>query len=321
MSEYVVFIKDNYSQLDSEAKIIADKAIEIVSDGVKENIEKMPDSIQKRELARMHAQASGDHWSITEITDRLATRTYLTDPVVVETEKFFLEYAQKLADFVHDVKITTVKGMDFAPLTLYCLALDELAVAFHLAQRGFGSQAFSHARVVNEILDKIELFNTKPEYVSLWMDSTKEGREKARWELDAKGVRKKLGKDKYDPVFSFLSEMGSHPTWMYTQPKIDLKLSRGENGLKGEAQIWMGGSPKKDNLVFANSGVVQALMVTLISFVNTYQQYLLAEEGLQVLVKAFEDYRKYMLEYFCKWMEENGTDASKAREFLQNIKV
>lgn len=318
--EYLVFVKDNYTLLDAEAKAVADKAIEIAGEATKEAIKSMPDTIEKRKLARVHAQASGDHWNISEITDRLATKTYLTEPVVTETAKFFFEYAQKLADFLHDVKTNTVKGANFAPLTLFCSALDELTVAFHLAQRGFGPQAFSHVRVVYETLDKIELFVTKPEYVSLWMSGTKEDRERARKELDAKGVRLKLGKKSYDPVFSFLSEMGSHVTWMYTQPKIEMKLSRGESGLKGEAQIWVGGSPKKDNLVFANSGVIQALMTTLVAFTNTYQQYLLADEGLQVLLKAFEDYRKYMLEYFCKWMEENGTDTSKAQEFLKNIK-
>ena len=320
LSEYLTFVKDNYSQLDAEAKAIADKAIEIVGEGMKENIQNMPDSIEKRKLARMHAEAMGNHWNIAEITQRLATETYLTDPVVSETARFFFEYAQKLADFLHDVKTNTIKGTAIAPLILYCSALDELIVAFHLAQRGFGPQAFSHVRVVYETLDKVELFNTKPEYVSLWMSRTKEDRENARHELDPKGVRLKLGKKSYDPVFSFLSEMGSHVTWMYMQPKVDIKVSRGNNGLKGEAQVWVGGSPKKDSLVFANSGVVQALMVTLISFTTTYQQYLLEEEGLQVLIKAFEDYRKYMLDYFCKWMEENGTDTSKAREFLQNIK-
>jgi len=89
LNEYLIFVKDNYSQLDAEAKIMADKAIEIVGDGMKENIQNMPDSIEKRKLARMHAQAVGNHWNIEEITQRLATETYLTDPVVSETSKFF----------------------------------------------------------------------------------------------------------------------------------------------------------------------------------------------------------------------------------------
>ncbi|OGG62300.1 hypothetical protein A2952_00400 [Candidatus Kaiserbacteria bacterium RIFCSPLOWO2_01_FULL_59_34] len=321
MSAYLAFIKDNYNDLDSEAKIIGDKAFEILGTLAKETLEKMPDSIEKRKMTRMHASAYGDHWDIESIAETLEKPTHLDKPILKATEEFFLEHTQMIADLMHDVLSNNLKGPDAAILALYCSAIDELIVAFHLAQHAYGPQVLSHVRAVYEIKDKIELFSSQPEHLQLWASDDPNDAENVRREYSAAGVRKKLGKERYDPVYSFLSEMGTHSTMKYVQSKILLHKPQDSEPLKREAKIWVGGSPREDHLVVANTGVVQAVTVILASFVDVYKDYLHAEEGVQMMKSAFEKYKAYMVKYFCDWMEANGTDSSKARAFISSAQI
>lgn len=321
LGDYLSFVRDNYNDLDQEAKIVADKAIEIAIEGAREVIGAMPDGIQKRQLTRLHAQASGKHWDIKEITTALEKPTHLSEPILSATREFFLGNGQKFADLIFDVLGNSLKGPDTAILALYCSAIDEMTVAFHLAQHSYGPQVLSHVRTVYEIKDKIELFSSKPEHLQLWASDDPKDQKKIREEYSPSAVRKKIGKESYDPVYSFLSEMGTHTTMKYIQSKVMLRKPEDPTSLKREARIWVGGSPREDHLVTANTAVVQSLMVMMASFVDVYGQYLLAEEGIQIMSEAFEQYRAYMIEYFCNWMEKNGTDASKAKAFINSIKI
>ena len=133
MSAYLAFIKDNYNDLDSEAKIIGDKAFEILGTLAKETLEKMPDSIEKRKMTRMHASAYGDHWDIESIAETLEKPTHLDKPILKATEEFFLEHTQMIADLMHDVLSNNLKGPDAAILALYCSAIDNM----HMVRRYF----------------------------------------------------------------------------------------------------------------------------------------------------------------------------------------
>jgi len=45
LAEYLTFVKNNYNDLDSEAKVMAEKAIDIATEGAGEAIGAMPDGI------------------------------------------------------------------------------------------------------------------------------------------------------------------------------------------------------------------------------------------------------------------------------------
>ncbi len=69
----------------------------------------------------------------------------------------------------------------------------------------------------------------------------------------------------------------------------------------------------------ANTAIVQGLITFIVSFIDVYGKYLLAKERIEVIRNAFEKYRAYMLEYFCNWMKENGTDASDMEKFIKSV--
>ncbi len=316
---YLEFVKDNYHSLDAEAKLVGDKAFDAIGEATAEALNKMPDSVEKRRLARLHAKSQGRHWDIKELSKSLEAGTHLKEKILQETDDFFFEHVQLIADFIHDVISGSVHGPDLALLSLYCSALDELIVSRHLTQHGYTPQALAHQRTVHEILDQIELFSKKPEYLDLWASETSEDRKKARWGLRPKGVREKLGREGYDPIFSFLSEMGSHSTMKYIQSKVFMQRPHKDGDVKGEAKIFVGGSPRTDTLMVASTGLVQSVMGTLTSFSVTYQDFLLAEEGIQVLQSAFEKYKGYMLRNFVDWMRAEGANVSSLETYIKSL--
>src|SRR5262249_47255042 len=92
--------------------------------------------------------------------------------------------------------------------------IDEVLVAFHLAQRSFAHQTYSHLRTVEETLDIIDLLNSDESWLNRWLDAATD----VQAEIDVyrdtrKEVKKRAGRGKGDPdkLYAFLSATGSHP--------------------------------------------------------------------------------------------------------------
>ncbi|MDE2116339.1 MAG: hypothetical protein KGI79_00465 [Patescibacteria group bacterium] len=305
ISEYFRFITEHDKELDPEAKKMGDAGFDALGKLIDESLVKMPDGIEKRKIARLNNKV----WDVKVISSELEKKTHLEHLVLKETEELFFEFSNNITDFLSDVISNSLKGPDLAILGLYCSALDELIVAFHLAQHGYGPQSLSHQRVAYEALDKIKLFEKHPEYIDRWANDT----------LFRKEIREKLGKESSDPVFNILSEMGSHPTMKNIQSKVFMTKSSDEE--KKNARIWVGGSPRVDSLVFANTGVIQVLIMLLASVASVYSKHLLPDEVVNRLNDSFRKYQAYMLKNFVEWMEKQGMDVSKGREFITNAEL
>lgn len=85
-------------------------------------------------------------------------------------------------------------------------ATSDVVAAFHLFVHGYLNQAYGVLRSAFEACDLVELFAEKPEEATLWIDGDKTHRE-----FRPSTVRRKLGKQATDDVYSHLCEMGAHP--------------------------------------------------------------------------------------------------------------
>jgi len=189
--------------------------------------------------------------------------------------------------------------------------IDELISAFHLAQRAFTNQAYGHIRTGYEILDLIELFDVQPEWAKLWVS----GDEQKTWaELRPAAVRKKLGEPKFDPMYAFFSELGSHGTFRGLQ-------ARGggiQNEIKDVTRIklFVGGTPQVHHIVWTNSLCVYTALALLVKMTRVFAAYLNAEEIKGVLVADSKANANYFIEYFVEWAKAEGLDYQAALEFL-----
>lgn len=139
-------------------------------------------------------------------------------PIIAAARATFTTILQHLLDVLFDVTRHSYEGVaNFGKIGLFYWTVDELLAAFHLAQRGLTSQSYAHVRTVFEIRDKIELFEQQPKWAELWVKGT----EQEVWkELRPAEVRKKLGEPKYDPIYSFFSELGVHGSFRGLQARV-----------------------------------------------------------------------------------------------------
>ena len=316
LGEYFRYCEQNYNDLAPEAKKIVDSVLDFSITEVKKQLNGMADSIEKRKLSRLYGRAVGTHFEIKNFIDSLDKKTYKTEQIIKETEEIFVETVQIILDWLHDITQHSLKTLDLVLLGLFYSAIDELLVAFHLAQHTYAPQSFSHIRTVLEILDRVDLFYTQPKWLGLWTSEEK-GDEKRRYEeFKPSSIRKKLRKDKYDPLYGFFSEMGTHITFSYIKSKVFI-LEKSEEEKKMKVRINIGGSPSKSHLVGANSACVLGIMAVLIKLVGIYASFLLEEEAIGKTKNSFEKLTQYMSDNFLPWAKKEGLDASGMERFME----
>jgi hypothetical protein len=93
----------------------------------------------------------------------------------------------------------------FALNQLVTRAFSDVIVSFHLATHGFLNAAYNEVRIAYEACDLIKLIAQDRSQASLWVKS-----EQPWKEFSPSAVRKKLGEDKVDEVYSHLCSL-AHP--------------------------------------------------------------------------------------------------------------
>jgi hypothetical protein len=78
-------------------------------------------------------------------------------------------------------------------------------------------QSYNHLRTVHDLLDKAELFFHHPKWADVWGGSDKQ---KILTELSPGSVRKKLGRPKFDPIYGFSTELGTHGTFESLRKRV-----------------------------------------------------------------------------------------------------
>ena len=136
-------------------------------------------------------------------------------------------------------------------------------------------------------------------------------------ELKPSAVRMKLGKPRFDPVYSFFSEVGTHGTFRGVQGRVAKRVGvdRRDDGGIGMS-VWVGGIPREDQIVMAVSSCIFAVVSSLLTAVEVFHDRLNEEEAVRMLQTAVEQSGEFFREHFVNWAEQSGFDVT---ELLQSI--
>lgn len=314
LSEFLHFANANYDVLDPEAKSYVDRVFEGLGAMVRASVESMPESPTKRQFSRQLAVAEGKHFLADNLMKGLEAAPAAQHSILSPTRQLCMTLIQRILDILYDVTRQTHHGFAaFAKLGLSYWAVDELLVASHLAQRAFTNQAYTHIRTVYEILDKIELFHVQPEWAEVWASDDDR---KVLQELRPSAVRRKLGQPKYDPVYSFFSEMGPHGTFKGLQARGVKEVSKGSETTNPRIRLWVGGCPIVHHIVWSSTACVHAVTATLLKVAEVFADDLNQEEIEAILRESIEASVAFIKEHYLGWATGVGLDCSEMVEFL-----
>jgi len=308
IQQHFQYLTENYSELDPEAKIAVDEFSEELLKQAKENLSAMPDSQRKREGLRIVKKADGRHFDSKFLVEILEKKSDKNLEIITDTRGIFVRRLQTILDLLSDATDKTQKGIaGFARLSLLYLCIDELLAAFHLAQHFFVSQAYSHIRTVWEALDKVELFHQQPEWAILWSSQDPNDEHKILHELSPAFVRQKLGKNRYDPLYSMFSELGPHGSFKGIQSRTTQKAKTDEDE-RPQFRIWVGGCPFVHNIVWVNSFLIYTLVMVILKIASVYQPDLTDRELNNILTETKKEIRNFILKHYVGWLKEVGFD-------------
>jgi hypothetical protein len=311
--EFMNYSIENYEALDEEAKSYIDRVFEGLQKSARDVADVLPDGPKKRQMMRQLSLAGGGHFLAENLISILESSSQHVFPVITAAREAFGQLLQRTLDVLFDATRHSHEGpANFSKIGLSYWAIDELLAAVRLAQCAFTNQSYAHIRTTYEILDLIELFHRQPEWAKLWVA----GDDKEVWSnLRPTAVRKKLGTPKFDPMYSFLSEHGSHGTFRGLQARSRRVEGKGDEDNKS-FRIWVGGSPIVTHIVWTNSLCVYAALQLLAKCVGIFAQHLNAEEMAGVLESSGEITGKFFREQYVGWARDAGLNYGPILEFL-----
>lgn len=257
------FLKSEWTLFDAETQRLAMSMLgEIIAIGAKNARAAIGtlEGSERRQTDRLLAQTEGRHFVAPDAVALLETPTQHSDAVVARAREVFLPALQAVGDFLFDVRQGEFQGGRAAVLYGLLVGLiDELLVAFHLAQRSFAHQTYSHLRTVEETLDIIDLVNADETWLNRWLEAATD----IQTEIDLyretrKEVKKRGGRGKgdHDKLYAFLSATGSHPQFrgLMGRARFD----------KGTAAFAMFGTGDRTtpNVLVARAAVALAIKVS-----------------------------------------------------------
>jgi hypothetical protein len=311
--EFMQYSIENYEALDEEAKSYIDRVFKGLQKAAQAVADALPDGPDKRQMVRQLSLAGGGHFLAENLISILESPSQHLSPVVTAARQAFAQLLQRTLDVLFDATRHTYKGpANFAKIGLCYWAIDELLAAVRLAQCAFTNQCYAHVRTVSEILDLLELFDKQPQWAQLWVT----GDDKEVWSnLRPGAVRKKLGAPKSDPMYSFLSEHGSHGTFRGLQAR-SLRVDRKDGEDKKSFKVWVGGSPIMHHIVWTNSLCVYTALRLLVKCAGIFAEYLNADEIEGVLKSSGEATGRFFREHYVVWAKEAGLNYGPMVEFL-----
>lgn len=315
---FLNYMKENYSELDEETKAISDEIVNELLEEAPRLIEQMPEGREKREAKRIYKTATGKHFDAESLVKILEQPGRGEREDSKEIRKIFLNRLQDILDLLSDAVEPSRRGVaEFAKLGLFYLCVDELLAAFHMAQHSFVNQAYSHIRSILEALDKIELFNRKPEWAELWASVDPKQEKDQLKELNPASIREKLGRERYDPFYGFFSEFGPHGTFR----TIETRSSRKPELVDSRPQIhfWIGGCPFEHNIMFINSYLLFSLGLVLSRVGSIYGHLLNREDVREILDHLIEDDKRFNETHFIPWAQSVGLDVSPLIEHWKKL--
>ncbi len=314
VKEILKFAVANEGQMDAEANAHFDRVMDSFADMFEQGLTNAADSPDKRRMLRAVAGVKRKHHRAETFLKRLAMPLPVPVPVAELAKPIFLDAHQSVLDLLWDAARHSQHGVaQFATLGLLYWAFDELTVAFYLAERRYTTQAYAHLRTVHDLLDKAELFFRQPQWADIWGGDDKE---KIQKELSPGAVRKKLGKPKVDPVYSFFSELGTHGTYGAMRKRV---TQTGKKEGKTQVAVRIGGTPWDSEVQMAVACCVFAALSTLLTIGKVYETRLNLLEVVSILQARFARAGQFLQEHFIEPAGKSGLDTSALTGTLKDL--
>jgi hypothetical protein len=318
LQEVFEFAIANEKAMDKEANAYFDKVLSDIADRKEQELSKETDSPHKRQLLRQIALTRKKHHRADKLAQNLGRPLFRKFPVAEAAKPIFLATLQSVLDVLFDATRESQAGVaQFGSLSMLYWAVDELNVAFYLAEHKYATQTYSHLRTAYDLLEKVELLFKQPKWAEVWGGSD---RKRILNELKPGAVRAKLGRPKFDVVYSFLSEMGSHGTFEAVRRRV-VRKKRGNQSDRPEIGIWVGGVPFDSEVVISVSLCIFAVMSTLIMAVVVFETRLYEKEVKEILRVRSKDTTEFLERYFVQFVKELGIDASDLLKTIKSMAV
>lgn len=321
MVEYFVYCLSNYDRLSPEAQKITDDLQKQMIEMVEKQLPALPDTVETRKLKRLTRGAKGKRLFADGYIKALETPLGKTDTpeLYKKVREIFEKNLQIVMDLYQDVTDNTLSGPAmFCKLSLLGVCIDELLVVFHLSQRSYAGQSFSHIRTIQESLDLFELFNKEPRWADLW---TSDKQSKEIWkELKPSKVRENLGKDEvFGKIYSLLSGAGSHPSFEMLRTRCRMAVKPSPKGNR-QFSISIGGTPKTKEAIFAHVFVLLSMVMILAQIANSFKKFLNEPEIVEILQSMTDEVTGFVVTFLVKPLEDAGRDMSDMKKFVLDTK-
>jgi hypothetical protein len=295
----------NHASMDAEATAHFDNLLKIIANMFEVGLLNVPDSPGKRRMLRAIAGTRQQHHSSQDLLQRLGMPYPVPRPLVEAARPIFIEAHQSILDLLWDAAQQPQDGVaQFATLGLLYWTVDELTAAFYLAERRYTTQAYNHLRTVHDLLDKVQLFFHHPQWAEVWGSGDKP---KIINELSPAAIRKKLGKPKFDPVYGFFTELGTHGTFEALRKRV---TQTGKKGGRTQIAMRIGGTPWDSELDTCIACCILTVLSTLITIGQVYQSRLHPEEVVAILRSRLESKTTFLRQYFVDPRLKAGIDMS-----------
>jgi len=274
----------------------------------------MADSPDKRKMLRLIALTRRKHHRAENFLTGLGRSLTKRFPVAEAGKPLFLDALQSVLDLLFDATRESQHGAgQFGSLSMLYWTVDELNVAFYLAERMYATQTYSHLRTVHDLLDRAELFFKFPEMADVWGGADKK---KILKELSPSAVRVKLGKPKFDSLYDFYTERGMHGTFGAVQTRT--KQTGKRPGVTSIA-MRMGGVAWDEEVDIAISSCILTTVTTLITVVKVYESRLHQEEVFTLLQAKSQAAIEFLKNHLVQPLQASGKDVTGVIEALSTI--
>jgi hypothetical protein len=308
------FAVANETSMDGEANAHFDHLMNSIADMFEQGLVNVADSPEKRRMLRAVAGVKRQHHKAETFIKRLAMPLPVPVPVAEIAKPIFLEAHQSVLDFLWDATRHSQEGVaQFATLGLLYWAFDELTVAFYLAERRYTTQSYAHLRTVHDLLDKAELFFQQPQWAEVWGSNDKE---KILKELSPGAVRRKLGKPKFDPVYGFFSELGTHGTYGAIRTRV---TQTGKKDGRTQVAMRIGGTPWDSEVQMTVAYCIFTVLSTLLTVGKIYEDRLNLNEVATILQARFAAAGQFLQDNLIEPSAKRGLDVSALAETLKRL--
>ena len=303
-----------YDELDDEAKKYVDSVKDEIEINVRKSIPQIVDPIKKRQVIRQLAKAKGEHFDVNRFLKALESPSLDKKDSIIEAYDSTVHILQKVFDLVYD--ISSQKGQDSKGICIIALlhnCIDEIIVASHLVRHNYHLQAIAHLRNVIETIDKVKLFNIQPEWIAVWIEGDYK---KLLRDLSPASVRKKLGSERYDPIYGLLSELGIHTGAKILLARVSIGKKRGETQREVRTMS-VGGTRDEFLALITGFFLIYVVSILFNPIIKFGEGVLNQEECIGYAREAIKALHHYYEFHYLPIAEKNGLDTE---TYIQAIK-